>query len=139
MTALTPLQAPSAQQQLIIADGDLRRIYEALLLDDQSERLAHDFLDEQLLRAAQLPEELPQDPSAWQAWVAGHCAEVARQYADYLQQRQAGGPRQFFSNKAHALYFLQAVAPTKLVDGAWLYGLLPQWRDPRFDGLLCTY
>jgi hypothetical protein len=108
-----------------------------LLLEDAPDTLAQDFLAEQLQRAALLPEELPQDPSAW--WVAGHCTEVARQYADYLQQRQAGGPRQFFSNKAHALYFLQAVAPTKLVDGAWLYGLLAQWRDPRFDGLLCTY
>lgn len=139
MTALTPLQAPSAQQQPITADGDLRRIYEALLLEHSPDTLAQDFLAEQLQRAALLPEELPQDPSAWQEWVAGHCTEVARQYADYLQQRQAGGPRQFFSNKAHALYFLQAVAPTKLVDGAWLYGLLAQWRDPRFDGLLCTY
>ena len=65
--------------------------------------------------------------------------EVARQYADYLKARKAGGARQFFSNKAHALFFLQAVAPTKLVDGAWLSGLLPHWRDPRFDGLICTY
>ena len=60
MTALTSLQAPSAQQQPIIADGDLRRIYEALLLEDSPETLAQDFLDEQLLRAAQLPEALPQ-------------------------------------------------------------------------------
>ena len=66
-------------------------------------------------------------------------SHVARQYADYLQQRKEGGPRQFFSNKAHALFFLQAVAPTKLVDGAWLYGLLRHWRDPRFEGLICTY
>lgn len=62
---------------------------------------------------------------------------MARQYADYLKARKDGGPRQFFSNKAHALFFLQAVAPTKLVDGAWLYGLLQHWRDPRFEGLVC--
>ena len=94
---------------------------------------------QQLQRAALLSEELPQDPSAWQDWVARHCTDVARQYADYLQQRKAGGPRQFFSNKAHALYFLQAVAPTKLVDGAWLYSTLKHAADWRYQGLIRTY
>ena len=37
------------------------------------------------------------------------------------------------------MYFLQCVAPTKQVDGAWLYGLLRYWQDQRFDGLLTTY
>lgn len=37
------------------------------------------------------------------------------------------------------LYFLRAVAPTKLVDGAWLYGLLPHWRNARFADLVRTY
>jgi hypothetical protein len=139
MTVLTRLQAAPAQLHPMNSAGELRRIHETLLLEDNPQALARTLLDEQLQRAAQLPEPLPQDPSTWHAWVAEHSAEVARQYADYLQQRKAGGPRQFFSNKAQALYFLQAVAPTKLVDGAWLYGLLQQWRDPRFSGLLNTY
>jgi hypothetical protein len=139
MTVLTRLQDAPAQLHPMNSAGELRRIHETLLLEDNPQDLARTLLDEQLQRAAQLPEPLPQDPSTWHAWVAEHSAEVARQYADYLQQRKAGGPRQFFSNKAQALYFLQAVAPTKLVDGAWLYGLLQQWRDPRFSGLLNTY
>ncbi|MBK5535187.1 iron-containing redox enzyme family protein [Pseudomonas sp. TH08] len=139
MTVLTTLQSVPAQAQAIDPAGNLRGIYETLLREENPHALAQTFLHEQLQRAAALPEELPADPSTWHAWMADHCAEVARQYADYLQQRKAGGPRQFFTNKAHALYFLQAVAPTKLVDGAWLFGLLPQWRDPRFSGLLCTY
>ena len=61
------------------------------------------------------------------------------QYGDYLEKRKAGGPRRFFGNRAHALYFLRAVAPTKLVDGAWLYGLLKHWRNPRFSHLIRTY
>jgi hypothetical protein len=60
-------------------------------------------------------------------------------YGQYLEERKAGAPRRFFSNRAHALYFLRAVAPTKLVDGAWLYGLLRHWRNPRFSDLLRTY
>ena len=139
MTVLTRLQSAPAQPQAIDPAGNIRGIYEALLREDNPQVTAQAFLNEQLLRAAQLPDELPQDPTTWHAWVAEHCADVARQYADYLQQRKAGGARQFFSRKAQALYFLQAVAPTKLVDGAWLYGLLQHWRDPRFSGLLSTY
>ncbi|MGE1091211.1 iron-containing redox enzyme family protein [Pseudomonas zeae] len=139
MTVLTPLQAAPAQPHLINAAGNMRQVYEALLRDDDSQDLAQAFLQEQLQHAAQLSDSLPEDPAMWHAWVAEHCADVARQYADYLQQRKAGGPRQFFRGKAQALYFLQAVAPTKLVDGAWLYGLLPRWQDPRFQGLLRTF
>ena len=139
MTVLTRLQAAPTQLKAIDAAGNIRSIYERLLREDDSRALAQSFLNEQLQLAAALPEELPQDPSTWHDWVAAHSADVARQYAEYLQQRKAGGPRQFFASKAQALYFLQAVAPTKLVDGAWLYGLLQHWRDPRFSGLLCTY
>lgn len=139
MTVLTRLQAAPTQLKAIDAAGNVRSIYERLLREDDSRALAQSFLDEQLQLAAALPEELPQDPSTWHDWVAAHSADVARQYAEYLQQRKSGGPRQFFASKAQALYFLQAVAPTKLVDGAWLYGLLQHWRDPRFSGLLCTY
>jgi len=64
---------------------------------------------------------------------------VARDYRQYLDGRKAGEPRRFFGNRSHALYFLRAVAPTKMVDGAWLYGLLGQWRDPRFADLIRTY
>jgi hypothetical protein len=121
------------------AAGNIRQVYETLLRDDDCQDLAQSFLQEQLQLAAQLTDSLPEDPTTWHAWVAEHCADVARQYADYLQQRKAGGPRQFFRGKAQALYFLQAVAPTKLVDGAWLSGLLPRWQDPRFQGLLRTF
>lgn len=35
--------------------------------------------------------------------------------------------------------FLRGVAPTKLVDGAWLYGLLPCWDDACFTALIQAY
>jgi hypothetical protein len=60
-------------------------------------------------------------------------------YREYLQRRREGGAREYFSCRAHALCFLRAVAPTKLVDGAWLYGLLQHWRNPRFVHLAHTY
>ncbi|MFJ7283571.1 iron-containing redox enzyme family protein [Pseudomonas sp. NPDC099000] len=142
MTALTRLESRPAHEHPIPAAGSLKQAYEQLLLGDDPEQrraLARTFLEAQLEHAADLPQEMPTDLSALQSFVEQHSVDVARQYADYLQQRKDGGPRQFFTSKAHALFFLQAVAPTKLVDGAWLYGLLRQWRDPRFEGLICTY
>ncbi|MHC8326323.1 iron-containing redox enzyme family protein [Pseudomonas sp. LB1P83] len=142
MTALTRLESRPADEHPIPAAGSLRQAYEHLLLGDDPEQrrtLARTFLEAQLEHATDLPQEMPTDLSALQSFVEQHSVDVARQYADYLQQRKAGGPRQFFTNKAHALFFLQAVAPTKLVDGAWLFGLLRHWRDPRFEGLICTY
>ncbi len=142
MTALTRLESRHAHEHPIPAAGSLKQAYEHLLLGVDSEQrraLARSFLEVQLEHATHLPQEMPTDLSALQSFVEHHSVDVARQYADYLQQRKEGGPRQFFTNKAHALFFLQAVAPTKLVDGAWLFGLLRQWRDPRFEGLICTY
>lgn len=142
MNALTRLESRPAHEHPIPAAGSLKQTYEHLLLCDDPEQrraLARTFLEAQLEHATHLPQEMPTELSALQSFVEQHSVDVARQYADYLQQRKQGGPRQFFSNKAHALFFLQAVAPTKLVDGAWLYGLLRQWRDPRFEGLICTY
>ncbi|MBK5401016.1 iron-containing redox enzyme family protein [Pseudomonas sp. TH39(2020)] len=142
MTALTRLASQPAHQREILTAGSLKTVYEQLLLSDDIEHrraLGQSFLKAQLAQAADLSEDMPRDLLALPTFVEQHCADVARQYADYLQQRKDGGPRQFFTNKAHALFFLQAVAPTKLVDGAWLYGLLRHWHDPRFEGLICTY
>ncbi|MGQ2980496.1 MAG: iron-containing redox enzyme family protein, partial [Polaromonas sp.] len=81
----------------------------------------------------------PATPQEREAWKQTGAQSATAAYGHYLEQRQAGAPRRYFSNRAHALYFLRAVAPTKLVDGAWLYGLLKHWRNPRFADLLRTY
>lgn len=100
---------------------------------------AAQYLRDQLETAAEMPCDLPADPSRLGEWLAGHTEKVGLQYQAYLDSRRAGAPRRYFSSKAHALHFLQGVAPTKLVDGAWLYGLLQRWDEPRFQGLIQTY
>ncbi|MGV3655761.1 MAG: iron-containing redox enzyme family protein, partial [Noviherbaspirillum sp.] len=97
------------------------------------------FLSEQLELARMLPCDLPSDPALLAGWLEQNTARVGQQYRDYLQARKAGGPRQYFSNKSHACYFLKSVAPTKMVDGAWLYGLLPRWNDARFAAMIGSY
>jgi hypothetical protein len=85
------------------------------------------------------PCALPDSPNDLLQWMRRSAQAVAAEYAQYLQARKEGAPRRYFSNRAHALHFLRCVAPTKLVDGAWLYGLLCQGRDPRFAHLVTTY
>jgi hypothetical protein len=101
--------------------------------------VAHDFLQTQLQLARTMPVDLPHDPDALAAWIDARGTAIGQLYRDYLEQRQRGGPRRYFSNKAHALYFLKAVAPTKLVDGSWLYGLLPHWNNIDYRALIKTY
>lgn len=97
------------------------------------------YLEEGLERAAKLPCDLPDDWTGLEDWMALRHEQVGRQYLDYLAAREAGAPRRYFTHRSHALYFLQGVAPTKYVDGAWLYGLLPQWWDDRYRGLVRIY
>ncbi|WP_442965293.1 iron-containing redox enzyme family protein [Pseudomonas sp. FIP_A4] len=115
-----------------------RELYFALLDGASHEDAAH-YLQDQLQRAAALPCDLPDDPAALDAWVRQRTEAVGHQYQAYLDQRRAGGARRYFASKAHALHFLRGVAPTKLVDGAWLYGLLQRWDDSRFTALIQTY
>lgn len=117
-------------------------LYFALLDEtthESARRDAAQYLRDQLEAAAGLPCDLPAELSGLGDWLAAHTEKVGLQYQAYLDSRRAGAPRRYFSSKAHALHFLQGVAPTKLVDGAWLYGLLQRWDEPRFQGLIQTY
>lgn len=100
---------------------------------------AREFLLQQLQAVQDLASDLPSDPADLSAWVTQNSHSVAQRYRHYLEARHAGGARQFFTNKAHALYFLQQVAPSKLVDGAWLYGSTRHADDWRYHGLIRTY
>ncbi len=97
------------------------------------------FLEERLAAAALLPCDLPSDIRELGTWLEDSDRRTGQAYQAYLAGRRAGGPRRYFSNRAHALYLIKTVAPTKLVDGAWLYGLLRHWRDRRLAPLIRTY
>lgn len=100
---------------------------------------AANYLHTQLVKAAHLDSDLPDNPDDLVTWMHAGVEEVGRRYRAYLDERQAGKPRRYFRSKSHALNFLRGVAPTKLVDGAWLYGLLSRWQDARFLPLIQTY
>ncbi|MBA1429198.1 iron-containing redox enzyme family protein [Pseudomonas orientalis] len=139
MTLLTALSGQPASVT-DSAHGHHQRVYQQLYGESpNATELARDYLQDQLAQVEEAVSDLPEVPEQLLAWVEQGCAAVAEAYAEYLEQRQQGRPRRYFQNKAHALYVLQRVAPTKQVDGAWLYGLLRYWQDQRFDGLLTTY
>lgn len=72
-------------------------------------------------------------------FLADHADQVGLKYRNYLATRKAGQERQYFTTRAHALNFIRGVAPTKLVDGAWLYGLLNRSADARYAPLVKIY
>lgn len=97
------------------------------------------YLNEKLMAAEELESDLPANLNDVISWMEQHNAETTRQYQEYLNYRNNGGARQLFSTKSHAYNFMQSVAPTKLVDGAWLYGLTALWQDHRFSNLIKIY
>jgi hypothetical protein len=100
---------------------------------------ARNFLNAQLTTVQDQETDLPEDPSQIAAWIDAGVTQTGEAYRAYLEQRKLGGARRFFPTRSHALHFLGAVAPTKLVDGSWLYGLASHWQDPRFMPLIRTY
>ena len=101
--------------------------------------MARTFLEQQLQQARLLNSDLPADAADMESWITERSEAIGAEYNAYLKQRRDGAPRRYFTTKAHALYFLKHVAPTKLVDGAWLFGVLERWDDPDFRPLIQTY
>jgi hypothetical protein len=123
-----------------------RALYDALMRGNASAACseparvaARSLIDDLLVETQDAPCDLPREPEDLAAWMTEGIEATGIRYQAYLARRKAGGEREFFRSRSHALSFLRQVAPTKLVDGAWLYGLLAQWRNPRFADLVHTY
>ena len=117
-------------------------MYEALAEGNLSEiqrAQASEFLVTQLQAVGRVDADLPEDVHDIHAWIQDGAERTGHAYREYLSERKIGAPRRYFDNRSHALHFLKGVAPTKLVDGAWLYGLLGHDDDPRFAELIRIY
>jgi len=123
-----------------------KAIYDSLLTPSaiaESERVqryrSYSYLLTQLEAAEKIDTHIPENPKDLAAWLTENVNIVGEQYRSYIVDRKGSLPRRFFSNKSQALHFLHAVAPTKLVDGAWLFGLVQQWRSPHLAPLIDIY
>lgn len=125
--------------QKISSDVAYRSLYFDFLKADNANANAHAFLEWQLARARTEECDLPEDSRDLSSWAEQNVIAAGIAYDEYREARKQGAPRRFFSNKSHALYFLRNVAPSKLVDGAWLYGVLQHWQDSRYEPLIRIY
>jgi hypothetical protein len=141
MTSLQTMTGTPVGRPAVVGSVQAKSVYDALM---QPSMKLHpvdvvDFLNQELARADCEKCDVPVTPEQLEDWIGQGVMKVAEQYSEYLRERHAGSPRRFFVGRSHAMYFLQHVAPTKLVDGAWLYGMLPHRADYRFRGLIRTY
>ncbi|WP_416139572.1 iron-containing redox enzyme family protein [Halomonas sp. HK25] len=140
-SATTPLYLAPQQESS-------RELYFAMLeerggitgqIDELARSTSRSFLREQLSVAAEIDADFPPEMRSLPEVLRNAHDQTAQAYRHYLDGRHAGSPRRYFSCRSHAMYFLRAVAPTKLVDGSWLYGLLQYWQDSRLAPLIHTY
>lgn len=141
MAIASQIGSPLAQRIFPLPQtGRWKSLYRQLLNEPEvGHPLARDCLQQSLEQARMLPCDLPRDVNDLPAWSLRHTQRVTADYARYLQARRSGESRRFFAQRSHALHFIRAVSPTKLVDGAWLYGALPRWREQRIYPLVRTY
>ncbi|MCB5191858.1 iron-containing redox enzyme family protein [Methylobacillus arboreus] len=138
---LTRTIAPSLQTAAAPCK-DARDLYFKLLHEadkENSRASAAEFLQRQIAACADAPSSIPETIEQLEDWIVHSSQAAGAEYQQYLNHRKQGAPRRYFSSKAHALYFLNRVAPTKMVDGSWLYGMVKHWEDPAFSELIDIY
>lgn len=101
--------------------------------------IVESFLQEKISEARRIVVDFPHSLSQLESWTEQSFVATGQAYQQYLAERHAGAGRQYFPTKSHAIDFLVKSAPTKLVDGSWLHGLLSRWSEPLFSDLIRTY
>jgi hypothetical protein len=96
--------------KLLAARDIFSSLFHGDITHEQREDAA-DFLCEQFERATAVESDLPQKMADLEAWMHASVETVGREYHQYLEERQAGGARRYFKNKAHALYFSKRSRP----------------------------
>lgn len=96
-------------------------------LEREIEQLDNEFL------------EIPSELDKLEEWLDRQNKLQCTHYKGYIERRMAGGNREFFNSTSKAYEFLYKVAPTKLVDGAWLFSFTQYWNDPAFKDFIQIY
>lgn len=149
MINLAPRDVPPARRPdlALVHDGS-RQLYFAMLgerggsagrIDELARSASRTFLLEKLRLATAIEADFPADMRSLPRTLRDAHDQTTKGYRRYLDDRHAGSPRRYFGSRSHAMHFLRTVAPTKLVDGAWLFGLLQRWQDPRLAPLIRIY
>ncbi|WP_151816173.1 iron-containing redox enzyme family protein [Acinetobacter soli] len=84
-------------------------------------------------------DEFPLDLEQLKNWLELQNNQACKDFQTYLERRKNLGKREYFGGIANAFEFLIKIAPTKRVDGAWLYSLCHQWKNPAFEEAIGIY
>lgn len=141
------LPALAAQSNLMdtqnISLNRMKDYHDFFLRDDineqQKQTIAEQFLQQQIASLNIETIDFPAQIQTLDQWCQQKHYHVAQQYQHYLSNRRAGQGRSYFPHVSAAFEFLIKVAPTKRVDGAWLYSTVKYWNDARFRELIITY
>jgi hypothetical protein len=112
-------------------DGDISNFEK----EKKSVHLLRHELDTVNLNKISVPENIEEIKE----WYQSENRKACQLYQTYLTQRKSGCERTYFKNIGQAFEFLVKVAPTKKVDGSWLYSIVNYWNDPIFHDLILIY
>ena len=131
---------------LDLLQGDHKNYYDfvSFFLDGdisnfEKEKKAVNFLTHELEAVNVNKSQIPNNIEEIKNWYQSENRKVCQSYQEYLSKRKSGEERQYFKNIGQAFEFLVKVAPTKKVDGSWLYSIVNYWNDPIFHDLIMIY
>ena len=97
------------------------------------------FLENEISSLNEENSEFPNHIDQLEEWITKQNKEQCISYGEYIERRGNGGTREYFSTTSKAYEFLYKIAPTKRVDGAWLYSFTQYWDDPAFRDFIQIY
>ena len=97
------------------------------------------FLENEISNLNDDDYELPTHIDQFDEWITKQNKAQCICYGEYIERRGNGGMREYFSTTSKAYEFLYKIAPTKRVDGAWLYSFTQYWDDPIFRDFIQIY
>ena len=97
------------------------------------------FLENEISSLKEDDCEFPDHIDQLEEWIIKQNKAQCICYGEYIKRRGNGGVREYFSTTSQAYEFLYKIAPTKRVDGAWLYSFTQYWDDPAFRDFIQIY
>lgn len=97
------------------------------------------FLKNEISNLNENDHEFPSHTDQLEQWLTKQNKVQCQCYGEYIERRSNGGMREYFVTTSKAYEFLYKIAPTKRVDGAWLYSFTQYWDDPDFRDFIQIY
>lgn len=139
-TITQPARKLSQKNSPALSHKDIVQFFSAPEQDlAEKEQFAVHYLQRWIGARPAQQEQFPQQLDELGAWLNQQNIQACHAFQAYLERRKQNGAREYFANVGEALEFLVKIAPTKLVDGAWLYSLCKYWQTPALNEAIAIY